>query len=310
MYNRQIQTFIQVADCGSLSKAAEKLFSTSASVMKQMNALESRIGVKLLERSNHGIRLTPAGRSLYKDAQRIIREAEAAIGRARQAAGLQRYVVQVGTSLLNPCKALIELWEKIDGNHPAFQIKIVPFEDDHANILSRLAALGKTMDCMVGPCGSKQWRARCNIYILGAYRVCCAVPRKHRLAGKKLLEIADLYGERLMMVQRGDSEKLDELRDMLEESHPAVQIVDTPFFYDAEVFNRCVQTDSVLLTLDAWADLHPSLLTIPVAWNYTSPYGLLYAKKPTPDVIAFLEAIQISTASRQSAALQRASSRD
>lgn len=292
MYSRQIQTFIEVADCGSLSKAAEKLFITSASVMKQMNALENRIGIKLLERGNRGIRLTSAGESLYKDALRIIRETEEAIGRARQAAGSQRYVVRIGTSLLNPCKALIDLWKRIEENHPDFQIKLVPFEDDHANILSRLAALGKTMDCLVGPCGSRQWRARCNLYVLGDYRVCCAVPRKHRLAGKRLLKIADLYGECLMMVKRGDSENLDELRDRLEKAHPEIQIVDTPFFYDAEVFNLCVHTDSILLTLDAWADLHPSLLTIPVAWSYTAPYGLLYAKEPSRDVIAFLEAIK------------------
>ena len=54
MYNQQIKTFITVADCGSFSKAAEKLFITTVSVMKQVNALENHIGVKLLVRTNHG----------------------------------------------------------------------------------------------------------------------------------------------------------------------------------------------------------------------------------------------------------------
>lgn len=47
MYSQQIKTFIQVADRGSLSKAAEDLFVTPASIMKQMNALEGRLGVTL-----------------------------------------------------------------------------------------------------------------------------------------------------------------------------------------------------------------------------------------------------------------------
>lgn len=40
MYSQQIKIFVQVAEKGSLSKAAKDLFVTPASVMKQMNALE------------------------------------------------------------------------------------------------------------------------------------------------------------------------------------------------------------------------------------------------------------------------------
>lgn len=52
MYSQQVKTLIQVADRGSLSKAAEDLFVTPASVMKQMNALESRLELTLLKRTN------------------------------------------------------------------------------------------------------------------------------------------------------------------------------------------------------------------------------------------------------------------
>ena len=37
MYNHQLDTFIQVADAGSFSKAAEALFISSTAVMKQIN---------------------------------------------------------------------------------------------------------------------------------------------------------------------------------------------------------------------------------------------------------------------------------
>ena len=40
MYNHQLDTFIQAADAGSFSKAAETLFITSTAVMKQINLLE------------------------------------------------------------------------------------------------------------------------------------------------------------------------------------------------------------------------------------------------------------------------------
>ncbi len=94
MYSPYLATFIQVADCGSFSKAAEKMFVTPASVMKQMNALENRVGVKLLERTNRGILLTKAGQSIYSDGKRIIAESEEAVRRARKAAGSRQYIIR------------------------------------------------------------------------------------------------------------------------------------------------------------------------------------------------------------------------
>ncbi len=83
MHNPQIETLIQVADAGSFSKAAERLYITPVSVMNQVNALEKRVGVKLFERTNHGVELTEAGRSIYQDAKQIIAASDAAIERAR-----------------------------------------------------------------------------------------------------------------------------------------------------------------------------------------------------------------------------------
>ena len=47
MYNPQLDTFIRVAEAGSFSKAAQSLFITPTAVIKQMNLLESRLGLRL-----------------------------------------------------------------------------------------------------------------------------------------------------------------------------------------------------------------------------------------------------------------------
>ncbi|MGF6949914.1 DNA-binding transcriptional LysR family regulator [Neobacillus sp. B4I6] len=289
MYNRQIYTFIQVADCGSFSKAAEKLFISTVSVMKQINALESDIGVKLLERTNQGVFLTAAGSSIYQDAKQMIQASDSAIQRARHIAGEEQYVIRVGTSLLRPCKILIDLWSKIDGGNLPFQIKIVPFEDD---MISTVASLGKEIDCFVGPCGSIQWMKQYNVQLLGMNQCCIAVSRKHRLAKKKLLKWEDLYGETLMLVKRGEALVLDRLRDEIEAKHPEIHIIDTPNFYDADVFNKCEQMNYVMETLDIWAEVHPSLVTIPVEWDYEIPFGIVYANEPSKAFMAFIDTIK------------------
>lgn len=53
------------------------------------------------------------------------------------------------------------------------------------------------------------------------------------------------------------------------------------------VFNRCIETGNVLLILECWQDVHPALVSIPVKWEYSSPYGLLYALNPPDDVMQF-----------------------
>ena len=84
MYDRQLLTFVRTAECGSLTKAAEALYLTSAAVMKQMNALEQRLGVTLMVRSSQGVELTEAGRYVYGEAKKIIARCDSVVQRARE----------------------------------------------------------------------------------------------------------------------------------------------------------------------------------------------------------------------------------
>jgi DNA-binding transcriptional LysR family regulator len=80
MVNDLLYAFIEVIDAGSFSKAAEKLYISSTALMKQMNGLEAQIGVQLLIRTNHGIRATSAGISLYHDAKFLVQYSEKSRG--------------------------------------------------------------------------------------------------------------------------------------------------------------------------------------------------------------------------------------
>lgn len=292
MYHPLLKTFLQVADTGSFTKAAEKLYITPASVMKQINMLENQIGVKLFVRSNQGASLTEAGKIFYTEAVHIIRLSDQALSRVRDAAGIKSHVFKIGTSLLNPCHSFFELWKTISLNHPEYQLKIVPFEDDHMNILSTIESLGKEIDFFVGTCGSRSWLARCNFYPLGYHYLNIAVPHGNSLADAPTVELSDLHGKTLMMGRRGDSEFLDRFRDRLETEHPQIHIQDTPYYYDAEVFNTCEQTGNILLTLDTWKNVHPSLITIPLAEKIGNPYGIIYGKNCTEEMKKFIELIQ------------------
>lgn len=291
MYSREIITFITVAECGSFLKASEKLYLTAASVMNQINKLEADVGVKLFERTAAGTRLTRAGLSYYDDAKRIIEECEQAKERALQIAEEQNQTVRVGTSIMRPCRMLIELWSDINDGAPPFNLKIMPFGDNPSSMEAMMNSLGKDIDCFVGPCDSYNWKRRCSIFILG-YELCrIALSRKHKLAKKESLKWTDLDGQTLMLVKRGSSSVLDNLRDEIETNHSEIKIKDIPHFYDTDIFNECESGGNVMETLDIWKDVHPSIVTLPMDWNYKIPYGIVYSKRPSDAMRAFIKTL-------------------
>ena len=290
MYNPMLHTFLTVADCGSFTKAARLLYISPTAVMKQMNTLERHLNLTLVERASSGVRLTPAGKVIYRDAKFMIDYSRKSIEEAFAATQAYDTTFCVGTSLLNPAKPFMDLWYRAGKDFPDYKLHLVPFEDDHEGILSEIKRLGEKFDFLIGVCDSKAWLSLCSFLPLGSYRKMVAVSREHRLASKKRLTVEDLYGETLMMVCRGDSGVNDFIRNDLEKNHPQIHIEDTPQFYDLSVFNRCAETGQVLLTIECWQEVHPGLVSIPVDWDYSIPYGLLYSLDAPEDVLKFVRA--------------------
>lgn len=292
MYNHMLDTFIAVADCGSFTKAAERLYISPTAVMKQMNTLESHLDLKLVERTSSGVRLTSAGSVIYQDAKFMIDYSAKSLASARAAIHANDTTFCIGTSLLNPAKPFMDLWYLVNKDFSEYKLHLVPFEDNHEGILCEIEQLGIKFDFLIGVCDSKEWLSRCNFLALGRYKKMIAVSREHRLAGREMVDIEDFYGETLMMVAPGDSGVNDFLRNDLEKHHPGITIEDTPPFYDLSVFNRCAETGNILLTIECWQEVHPGLVTIPVNWDYSIPYGLLYSFDAPEDVKRFAERVK------------------
>lgn len=305
MYNPLLDTFLTVIDCKSFTKAAEKLFITPTAVMKQMNTFENHINIKLIERTPTGVSLTPAGEIIYRDAKFIMDYSEKSIASAKAASLKHNTTFYVGTSMLNPAKPFMDLWYMLNQYFPDYKLHLVPFEDNHEGILSEIKSLGEKFDFLIGVCDSKAWLSLCNFLPLGRYKKMIAISPEHRLATKKIVEISDLYGETLMMVKKGDSGINDLMRNDLKMNHPQIAIENTPHFYDMSVFNRCAETGNVLLTIECWQDVHPGLVSIPVNWDYSIPYGLLYSFNASKDVFKLVEKAKISTSFSKETAVRK-----
>tara|TARA_B110000503_G_C7073990_1_gene382093 strand:+ start:215 stop:1135 length:921 start_codon:yes stop_codon:yes gene_type:complete len=69
---RQLEYFLQVADTGSLRRAAKRLGVTQPTITAQLNALEQKLGVVLLERTRAATTLSPAGREIFPEVRQLM----------------------------------------------------------------------------------------------------------------------------------------------------------------------------------------------------------------------------------------------
>lgn len=292
MYNPQLDTFLRVADAGSFNKAAEEAYITPTAVIKQINLLESSLDVKLFERTHRGLILTKAGKSLYQDTKYIIQYCKDSVTRAKNAMQEDTNIIRIGSSPMTPAQLLMQLWPKIQARCPGIKFEIIPFENTPENAREILANLGRNIDVIGGIFDETMLEVRgCEGLELSRKPFCCAVSIHHKLAEKDQLKIQDLYGENLLLMHRGWSHYVDRLRDDIWQNHSKIKIVDFDF-YSMNIFNRCENSNDVLLAIPGWANVHPLLKVIPVEWDHTIPYGLLHSPQPTETVKQFLAAAQ------------------
>ena len=284
MYNPQIETFIKVADAGSFNKAAEELYITPTAVIKQINLLESSLNLVLFERTHRGLILTNAGKSLYQDAKYVISYCKDSVVRAKNAMSEGENIIRIGSSPTTPAQLLMQMWPKIQEQCPDIKFEIVPFENTPENAKEILANLGKNIDIIGGIFDDTMLKLRkCEGLQLSREPFCCAMSIHHRLAQKDKLQISDLYGENLLLMRRGWSNYVDRLRNDIWQNHTQIHIVDFDF-YSMSIFNRCENTNDVLLAIPGWANVHLLMKVIPVEWEYSIPYGLLHSPTPSENV--------------------------
>ena len=264
MYNKVLDIFKVVAQTGSFSKASEKLFMSHTAIIKQMNLLENRLGVKLFNRTYHGVTLTESGKILYEDTLRIMKISEEMIEHVQNVPR----IIRLGTSNIYPCQSFMKSFD----THSNFQLEIVNIEND-ANHLSQLS---KKYDFLIGPHNEVSQKQNIHFIPLGNYSFYISMPKEHPLVNKEKLHFSDLEGYSLMIMKEGTSPINDLIRKEIIMKYPSIHLIDTIPQYSFSTFNTCAQTQNLLLSLECWKDIHPSLVSIPFDENFQMPYGIIF----------------------------------
>ncbi len=223
-------------------------------------------------------------------AKAMLPDCQDSVARAKNAMLEDTNVIRVGSSPMTPAQLLMQLWTKVNEVCPDVKFQIVPFENTLENAREILGNLGRNIDIVGGIFDETMLALRgCAGLELVRVPFQCAVSIHHRLAEKDHLRLSDLYGEYLMLMHRGWSHYVDQLRDDLWQHHPQIHIIDFDF-YNMDILNRCESSSNVLLSVPGWANVHPLLKSIPMEWDYSIPFGILHSPNPSPVVQRFLNA--------------------
>lgn len=289
MHNKEIESFIAVADAGSFSKAAERLYISHTAVIKQMNALEHQLGFPLFVRNKKGVTLTPAGESYYQDALKMIQLSQQALARAKEQFQKSQTTIRIGTTLLYPCTDFMNIWTKISHLLPQYQLIVVNIDPNrHFHSL-----IGKEFDIAIGSHDDVQNRPFSPVYPLGVFEMAIAVPFNHPLAKKQTILLSDLaQGHyRLNTIKAGYSPILDNIREIILRHYPDITLCDIADKYNLDSLNYAASAPENEVTLSHmhWKFVHPSLVHIPLEIPQAIPYGLISAVNPSETVTTFLQ---------------------
>lgn len=125
MDTRVLETFIAVADAGSVSSAASILGSSQPIISRRIKELEEECRAPLLYRHGRGVKLTPAGEALYQAIRPLVAQYSAIVASIAEQQARPSGEVTVALSPSFMSAAGLALLDAMKQRHPAVHLRVV-----------------------------------------------------------------------------------------------------------------------------------------------------------------------------------------
>jgi len=122
---QQLNYFLEAADKGTFSAAAQGLHMAQPSLSEQIRRLEAELGVQLFTRAGRRLELTEAGRLLRPQAERTLAAAGEAVESVREVRTLTGGTASFGTFGNAPYYLLSDLVQDFRVRHPKVRVRLV-----------------------------------------------------------------------------------------------------------------------------------------------------------------------------------------
>lgn len=188
----------RVVEEGSFSAAAERLLMTQSGVSQHIQELERSLGTPLFVRSSRGVRLTPAGQTLYDYTLRILALAAEAESVVTDVTHLAAGRIYVGATPGVSVYVLAEWVQSFAARYP--NLTVLVQTEITSRIVGGLTAERLDIGIVEGELTPEQ-EARLDVRVLEAIEQRVVVGRKHPFWSRDQVEMAELDGQRFIMRQ-------------------------------------------------------------------------------------------------------------
>ncbi|MBS0609645.1 MAG: LysR family transcriptional regulator [Proteobacteria bacterium] len=223
---RQLSAFVAVAETGSFTLAAERLFITQSALSGLIKELESSLGLRLFDRSTRRLRLSDTGRELYPQIEKILHDLDGVVSEVGNLKALQRGKVRVAVPQLLACTLLPELMAEFRAQHPGVQLRLVDCAVE--SVMARV--FSGEVDMGLGP--EREANSDIDAEQLFNLPFMAVMPPGHALAARCELQWPDLSGQSLITLQGQFTELLvsdvgEAARDLHKEAFMQVTFMTT-----------------------------------------------------------------------------------
>ena len=276
MNDKQLRTFVTLADCGSLSKAEDILFTSRQALKKHIDALEAEVHSELFIRGARGYALTPAGKIFYDGATEILSLRERLLERVDSSKGT---TLRIGAMEGGAPRLLLNIVSSYAEAYPNCKVEIVglPIYEMPE------ACISGDIDIYSGSMHAGEASGLCYVS-LGTVGHHCLMAKNHPLALLDKVEISDLDGCEIGVLSRGAYGKLEKALREREGGARLCEIGNDSY----SISNYCYAGNIALLNRSIAEGFGRAFSAVPLDFDCEVRYGFVHRSVPEQPVRDFL----------------------
>jgi DNA-binding transcriptional LysR family regulator len=193
---RHVVSFLAIAEELHFGRAAAKLHLTQPSLSLQLQRLERTLGVELVARTSHEVRLTAAGRAFEVQARTIVAQMDKAALTAREAAAGRSGTISVGYNFPGGQHVLPAALARMHAEYP--KVAVRPYEKRTGPQLAALSAGELDVALVYGRPVTSEFGYRRLLRV----QLVAIVSQEHRLAGRRGVPFAELAQHECILFDR------------------------------------------------------------------------------------------------------------